>query len=143
MRHIDGELVVNATVRVRVQVTKADIEKGTPMDQNSCAIAVACRRQLAGVTDVYVHRGRAYLLRNGKWLRLCVPRYARDEIVAFDRGGKFVPQEIELLPPPVETIGRHSKLRGRPVRSKGGRRRVMHHTPELRDTAHKDLPEGR
>jgi hypothetical protein len=142
MRSIDGNLVANGTTRLRVQVTKADIEKGTPMDPNSCAIAVACRR-LGLADDVYIHRGTAFLLRRGKWERRVVPRYARDEIVAFDRGGKFVPQEIELLPPPVSQLAKVIRAQSPRRRTAPVRKLVMHRTPELRDSSMKNLPEGR
>lgn len=143
MRRIDGELVADAAMALRVEVTKRDIEQGAPLNQNACAIAVACRRQLKGVTDAYVHLGRLFLCINGHWKRWYVPRYARDEIVAFDRGGKFVPQEIIFTPPPPTRLVRMvNRIRGNPApqRSKPKRKRVVHRTPEVREGAWANIP---
>ena len=142
MRRIDGELISDATMRLRIDVTKQDIQKGTPLNSNACAIAVACRRQLPDCEDVFIHLGRAYIRMKGKWRRWFVPHYARDEVVAFDRGGKFVPQEIELQPPPVTQLTKLVRAQRGPRRNVAPvRKRIVHRTPEVRESAHANLPE--
>jgi hypothetical protein len=141
MKKIDGEPVANGMQRLRVEVTRADIEKGQPKDQNSCAIAVACVRQLKNVVAAKVHKGRLYLKFEGqaRWRRWTVPEYATREIVAFDRGGRFVPQQIDFSPPPVTVLARYrppKQVRSGPRRKRGR----IHHTVDVRDDARKDEP---
>ena len=104
MKRIDGEPVANGMKRLRIEVTRSDIEKGQPMNPNACAIARACIRQVKNVVAAKVHKGRLYLKFEGqaRWQRWTVPEYATREIVAFDRGGRFVPQMIDFNPPPFE-----------------------------------------
>lgn len=140
MKKIDGEPVANGMTRLRVEVTKADIEKGQPLNQNACAIAVACVRQLKNVVAAKVHKGRLYLKFEGqaRWRRWTVPEYATREIVAFDRGGRFVPQLIDFSPPPITVLARY-----RPARKTSGKRRKrgrIHHTLDVRDDARKNEP---
>lgn len=91
------------------------------------------------MTDAYVHLGRLYLMINGKWRRWHVPGYARDEVVAFDRGGKFVPQEIIFTPPPAEALIKKVR-RNRAANNNTRRKRVVHRTPEVRHAAHANMP---
>ena len=141
MKRIDGELIANGMTRLRVNVTKQDIERGQPLDQNSCAIAVACVRQLKNVVAAKVHKGRLYLKFEGqaRWRRWTVPEYATREIVAFDRGGRFVPQQIDFSPPPMTVLPAYRK----PKQVRSGKRRkrgIMHRTMDVRDEARKDEP---
>lgn len=141
MKKIDGMTVGNGSMRLRVDVTKQDIERGTPLNQNSCAVARACIRQLKGVTAAKVHLGRVYLLINGQWKRWHMPEYGRIEIIAFDRGGKFVPQEIVLQPPPIQVLERYRPEKKRRVATGARRRkRVVHRVQDVRDSAHSDEP---
>jgi hypothetical protein len=143
MKRIDGELVANGMQRLRVEVTRADIEKGQPMNPDACAIARACVRQLKHVVAAKVHKGRLYLKYEGqaRWRRWTVPEYATREIVAFDRGGRFVPQQIDFSPPPAYVLPRY-----RPAPKSSGKRRrkpgVMHRTVDVRDDARKNEPPG-
>lgn len=140
MKRIDGEPVANGMHRLRVEITKRDIEDGEPMNPQACAIARACVRQVKNVVAAMVHKGRLYLKFEGqaRWRRWTVPEYATREIVAFDRGGRFVPQQIDFGPPPVPVLARY-----RPPRKSSAKRRkrgVMHRTVDVRDDARKDQP---
>lgn len=142
MKRIDGQPVANGHRRIRVKVTAADIKDGAPLNPNSCAIARACIRQVPNVTAAKVHLGRLYLLFAGhaRWQRWFVPEYATREIVAFDRGGRFVPQEIDFQPPPVEILARYRSPK-KSAPSKGKRRRSIRHlTQDVRDSAHANEP---
>jgi hypothetical protein len=144
MKRIDGMPVANGMTRLRVNITKSDIERGQPLNQNACAIAVACVRQLKNVVAAKVHKGRLYLKFEGqeRWRRWTVPEYATREIVAFDRGGRFVPQEIDFSPPPVYVLARYRPEKK--VRSGKRRRRGrIHRTTDVRDEARKDEPSQR
>lgn len=141
MKRIDGELIANGMTRLRVNVTKADIEKGQPMDPNACAIARACLREVRNVVAAKVHKGRLYLKFEGqaRWRRWTVPEYATREIVAFDRGGRFIPQQIDFNPPPVPVLARYRPAK-KPSRGPKRKRARMHRTMEVRDEARKDEP---
>lgn len=141
MKRIDGEPVANGMRRLRVEVTRSDIEKGQPMNPNACAIARACIRQVKNVVAAKVHKGRLYLKFEGqaRWQRWTVPEYATREIVAFDRGGRFVPQIIDFSPPPVHVLAMYrppKKVRPGPKR----RRAATHRTTDVRDDAHRNEP---
>lgn len=142
MKKIDGKPVADGHSRLRIDVTAADIKHGQPMNPNACAIARACVRQVPRVTAAKVHLGRVYLRFEGeeRWKRWFVPEYATREIVAFDRGGHFVPQEIDLRPPPVRILARY---RAAPKKQSGQQRRrrsKIHRTAEVRDSAHRNEP---
>jgi hypothetical protein len=145
VKRIDGEPVSNGSARIRIEVTKRDIEKGAPLNPNACAIALACVRQIPKVTAAKVHLGRVYLLFEGekRWRRWLVPGYARIEIIVFDRGGRFVPQQIDLMPPPVEVLARYRKSSPSRSSSRGARstrKRVVHRVEGVRDSAHANEP---
>jgi hypothetical protein len=146
MKRIDGVPVANGMTRLRVNVTKQDIEKGQPMNPNACAMARACMREVKNVVAAKVHKGRLYLKFEGqeRWRRWTVPEYATREIVAFDRGGRFLPQQIDFSPPPAYVLPRYRKEPKRRVSNKGVRmiKRLIHHTLEVRDDARKNEPQS-
>jgi hypothetical protein len=135
---IDGHPVANATTRLRVEVTKQDIEKGQPLNPNSCAIARACVR-LPRVVAAKVHFGRLYLKMEGqtRWRRWAMPEYALREQIAYDRGGRFVPQEIIFQPVSVDTVIQTATKRRK---SSGSgptpRKRVHHRMTDVRASAY-------
>jgi hypothetical protein len=144
MKRIDGQPVANGMMRLRVKITKQDIERGQPMNPDACAIARACVRSVKNVVAAKVHKGRLYLKFEGqeRWRRWTVPEYATREIVAFDRGGRFVPQEIDFSPPPAYVLPQYRKaktVRSGPRRKRGR----IHHTVDVRDDARKNEPAGR
>jgi len=141
MKRIDGEPVANGMTRLRVNVTKADIENGQPMNPNACAIARACLREVRNVVAAKVHKGRLYLKFEGqaRWRRWTVPEYATREIVAFDRGGRFIPQQIDFSPPPVFVLARYRPEK-KPRRGPQRKRARMHRTMDVRDDARKNEP---
>jgi hypothetical protein len=141
MKRIDGVPVANGMMRLRVNVTKHDIEHGQPLNPDACAIARACIREVKNVVAAKVHKGRLYLKFEGqdRWRRWTVPEYATREIVAFDRGGRFVPQQIDFSPPPVLVLARYrpeKKPRSGPRRRRGR----IHRTMDVRDEARKNEP---
>lgn len=96
---INGVPVKDASKKITLRITSLDVKRGQTKDAASCAAAQACRRQLH-VEDARVHVGCIYIKqKDGKaWLRYRTPQALRSEIIAFDRGGKFMPGEYSLAP---------------------------------------------
>src|SRR5262245_8859589 len=129
-RKIDGQVVGNAMTPVRFTVTEQDIREGKPLNPNACAIALACVRQIKGVTAAKAHLGCIYLMRSGKWIRYRTSHQLAREVVAFDRGGKFWPGIYELIPPPIYDRSPH-----RARSSSSTKRRKNSYTEGVRDAA--------
>jgi hypothetical protein len=138
MKMIDGHPVANATTRLRVDVTKADIEKGQPLNPYACAIARACVRQLPRVVAAKVNFGRLYLKFEGqsRWRRWAMPEYAVREQIAYDRGGRMVPQEMFFNPLPVETVISSATKRRRASGSVRRPKQVRHRMTDVRPSAY-------
>jgi hypothetical protein len=93
--HIDGLLVVDATKDVVLKVTDNDVNMSHTKQPGACA-AASCAMRLKGVQAARVHVGRSYLLIGNKWRRFKTDPNLRQEIIAFDRGGKFMPGTYTL-----------------------------------------------
>jgi hypothetical protein len=145
MKRIDGKLIANASTRLRFAVEAQDIRNGKPLNPNACAIAVACKRQVEGVTNAFVHLGTLYV-EFGKrgWFRWTVPEYATREIVAFDRGGTFVPTEIDFRPiSTAALVQKVKRIRSRgsaPTRKRQRKPPDRHYTTGVRGPAYSNEP---
>lgn len=95
---IDGLRVVDAKKPVVIVVNTRDTAKGSLKDPYRCPAALSCMRELEA-NDARIHAGVSYVRYNGKWTRYATSRALRQEIVSFDRGGKFMPGEYVLLKP--------------------------------------------
>jgi hypothetical protein len=96
VKEIEGLKVVNSKKSMKISITPADVKKAKRKDPECCVIAQNCLAR-DGVKDAKIHLSRAYLRLNGKeWVRFMVPRNLRQEIIAFDRGGRFAPGEYVL-----------------------------------------------
>lgn len=139
MRKIDGLPVTNASRPVRINVTKHDVAKGVPKNQNACAIALACMRDIPGATAAKVHMSTCFVhLKRKGWQRWRVPEYATREIVAFDRGGTFVPGEIDLMPVPITPKKKRRRTANSGSRVRG--RQPRHVTQDVREDAMRNDP---
>lgn len=139
---IDGKPVANASMALRLNVTEDDIKNGAPLNPYACAIARAAKRQ-PGIVAAKVHLSCLYLLgkRGKEWLRYRVPEYATREIVAYDRGGKFVPGEIDLQPISTrELVRRVDRIRGSEPKKRSRRPRPRHITQNVRAPAYANEP---
>jgi hypothetical protein len=132
IKSIDGLPVLDAKRPLKLSVTMADIKKANPKQSNECAIARACARELH-VKEARIHLGRIYLRTNDhNWLRYQTPKAARNEIIAFDRGGTFEPLELKLLPVcPSERLGVERGPRS-PHKGKGKKRAAPHVVTNVR-----------
>jgi hypothetical protein len=142
MRKIDGEPVGNAAVAIRLTITKADIQKGAPLNPNACAVALGAVRQMPEVIEAKAHLGCIYLRFRGQrgWRRYRTSQALAREIVAFDRGGKFFPGEYDLLPVPTGALIKRLRGESKPRSRSGPKRRKPHITEGVRDTARADEP---
>jgi hypothetical protein len=144
LKKIDGKAVANAARPLRLNVTAEDIREGQPLNHNSCAIALAAKRQVPGVRNVMVHLGTIYIeIVNRGWLRWHVPEYATREVVAFDRGGKFVPCEIDFTPLTTAALVRKvGRIRGSSSPSSKRRKPKIarHYTEGVRGPAYANEP---
>jgi hypothetical protein len=139
---IDGKPVANASMALRLNVTEDDIKRGAPLNPYACAIALAARRQ-PDIVAAKVHLSCLYLLgkRKKHWLRYRVPEYATREIVAYDRGGRFVPGEIDLQPISTrELVRRVERIRGATPKKRGRKPRPRHMTQDVRASAYANEP---
>jgi hypothetical protein len=140
-KRIDGLDVHNASTAIRLNVTAADIKKGAPKNPNACAIALAAVRQIKGATAAKVHLSCVYVMIRGEWRRYRTPEYATREIVAFDRGGTFIPGEYDLLPISTASLVRRvDRIRGKAASPKRTKSRPRHVTLDVRESAHANEP---
>lgn len=126
---IDGLPVIDAKRALKLTVTKLDINKADVKEPDSCAVARACRRELHA-KKVRVHLSRVYIRTNDtNWTRYMTPLSMRDEIIAFDRGGRFVAQEFTLSPiAPSKAMGKRAGGKDKPrPRATTGRKRIKPH----------------
>src|ERR1700735_2318280 len=94
---INGLPVVDATKKVQLHITPRDIQLGDVKDPTRCAAARACKRQM-GATNAQVRIAVTYVQMGNKFVRYTTPGSLRAEIIAFDRGGSFVPGSYTLMP---------------------------------------------
>jgi hypothetical protein len=95
---LDGLPVIDAKEPLLFTVTKRDADRGGVKAPDSCAMALACKREHHS-KDVRIHLNYSYVLEKDHWLRYRTPACVTREIVAFDRGGAFDPGEYMLLVP--------------------------------------------
>lgn len=118
---INGLPVIDAKRPLTLTVRKSDIARAAESTQEParCAVARACYRELH-VLEARIHLARCYLRTNDhNWVRYQTPNAMRAEIVAFDRGGEFMPGEFTLSPLPASA----KKRRGATETKTGKKRR--------------------
>lgn len=129
---INGYPVVDSKKKVVLTVTPLDVKKGRVKSPDACAVAIACVRQL-GCKQAVVHATRTYLRIDMKWTRYFSPAAIKNELIAFDRGGKFEPGKYTLEPiPQSQREGEYAK---RGYEANKSRRRISrknHMTPNIR-----------
>ena len=129
---IDGYPVVDATKPIVLGITLRDVKKGATKDPGSCAAALACLREVKGAEKARVHIGRTYIKIGKKWLRFLTPAALKNEIVAFDRGGKFAPGEYTIRPLWPSHRGTDRHLDPKKPSGKRKKRAKYHMTTDVR-----------
>ena len=81
------------TVKMRVEVTREDIDNGTPLCMWNCAIATALRRQGLAVFSVLPQSGVRWA---GDGSRSILPFEAREFAALYDVGHSVAPFAFEL-----------------------------------------------
>ena len=92
---INGKKVINAKAKLAVHITQRDITQAKAKDPGGCAAARAIVRE-GLCKQARVHLDRTYLEIEEAWVRYRTPSSLRNEIIAIDRGGAFMPGEHEL-----------------------------------------------
>ncbi len=96
---INGRPVVNGKRRIMLHISPADIKGSRKQVPGACAAAKALLRTIPNCIKARVHLGRTYIMKDDEqWYRYVTPEPLRQEIVAFDRGGRFEPGDYELRP---------------------------------------------
>ena len=98
-RSLVGKKVVDANYKMAITVTKEDIANGDRKQPNACAVALACRRQFDADAAI-VNLTRTYIEYPRRVVRFFTTQALRNEIVAWDQGGKFTPGTYYLRPCP-------------------------------------------
>ena len=107
---IEGLPVVNAKRPIMLHITPQDIKAARKYSPGNCAVAKACVREWK-VKEARVHLSRIYVRCNEKnWVRYFTPRPMRSEIIAYDRGGDFLPSVYTVKP--VSASRRTGKRQG-------------------------------
>jgi hypothetical protein len=94
----EGKEVKDATKKIVIEISRADISAGKSKMPDACAAARACLRQVPKCTQARVFKSRTFLKIGTQWLRYQTPQSMRMEIVAFDRGTNFLPGVYVLSP---------------------------------------------
>lgn len=131
---IRGLPVIDAKRSLAVQVKQSDITRSRVQAPDRCAMARACYRELHCL-EVRVHLSRTYIRTNDHcWVRYFTPGALRDEIIAFDRGGRFEPGAFILsAPPPHAVLGKRQRSGGKATGR--GMKRSHHVLTNVRATA--------
>lgn len=135
MREIDGLPVVDAKHPITIHVNKGDLNKANTKDPADCVVARACRRELHA-KEVRVHLGRVYVRTNdNNWVRFVTPPRLRNEIISFDRSGKFETGDFLLWKPGAGRPAgkRYGGDKGK--RGNGKKRRPYHFVKDVRARA--------
>ena len=130
-RKFGGLPIYDAVEPISFTVTKRDINRGGLQQPDSCAMALACKREYH-YKDVRIHIKFSYVLEKDHWVRYRTPDSVVREIVAFDRGGAFDPGEYTLgVPYKSDRLGQR-KLNFRPSRKRVSGKRYIHITANVR-----------
>jgi hypothetical protein len=98
-------------------------------------------REFPEVQSVRVHIGRIFVETPKEWVRYKTPHTLRDEIVAFDRGGEFLPgsHEVKTLTEGEQRYiddkvwrKRVAEARAREPAKKDRKKRITHIVPGVR-----------
>jgi hypothetical protein len=90
--------VEDASESIDVTVTVADDKASKRMEHDTCAMAVACKREQK-VDGVIISRKTAYLIKGKTATRYELPESVSREVVSFDRGAGFAPGDYSMRPP--------------------------------------------
>ena len=118
----DTKNVVDATTDITLTILPTDVVGADLKAPGNCVAARACRRQEN--LEARIHITRVYLRNGGTvWTRYIVPTNLRTEIIAYDRGGAFVPGTYQLkAPKSTEKLGVKRSIKGGHKKNKNKRK---------------------
>src|ERR1700688_196644 len=117
---IKGLPVRDATKKIKLVISPSDAKFGSSKEPGMCAAAKACLRQVPHCSEARVHIARTYLKIGDHWLRFQTAEALRDQIITFDKGGKFDPGEYYLNPLPKSMLLSRGKATGSKPKLKRG-----------------------
>lgn len=119
---INGKRVVDAKKPATIHITPTDAKMGDNKNPSGCAAARAAKHSIVGCLSARVHVGRVYIEHKDKWVKYKTPAALRQEMITFDRGGGFQPDDYTLLPIPEGDTAEYKKnwARGETNRNKMG-----------------------
>jgi hypothetical protein len=104
---INGNTVEDAKKDLVLIVMPRDVAHADKKSPKTCVVAKACSRQEK--VEAIIHLTRVYLRNGGNWVRYILPPSLRGELIAFDRGGTFIPDTYVLIAPTGKSkLGNHS-----------------------------------
>ena len=119
----DVEKVKDGTKDLTIEVTAADVKSAGAKNHKGCAMANACKRALK-LDGALVSLGTVFLIKDEVALRYRVPASLSRELVAFDRGGSFVPGEYDLRKPEPASTRPRATHKGKPTAGYRGTRHI-------------------
>lgn len=119
---IKGLPVRDATKKVKIVIAASDAKFGSSKEPGMCAAARACLRQVPNCSEARVHIARTYLRFGDHWLRYQTAEALRDQVITFDKGGKFDPGEYYLNVLPKSMLLSRGKATGSKPKYKHGRK---------------------
>lgn len=130
--------VRDATDTIKVAVRAADSRDGKKNDPGNCALARACRRELAA-DGAIIGIGFSYVIKGDVATRYKTSVGVAREITSFDRHQDFAIGADYILSrvPPASRLGRHERdgRTARPVKSPHSPVAVHHKTVRVRVVA--------
>lgn len=125
LTQINGLPVIDAKRPLTITVKRLDISRAKPQDEERCAMARACYRELHCL-EVKIYRSRCYIRTNDhNWVRYITPTSLRDETIVFDRGGAMEPGEHTLRPPTGTSVLGSPRRGGKETRQHRGRNHLL------------------
>lgn len=109
---INGKPVLNGKTKWLLSIDDIDIAGSRRRGPGQCAAARAIMREQRNVKSVRVHIGRVFLEYEDHWERYQTPASLRSEVIAFDRGGTFLPGVHSI--PPLSPSGIRALEAGKP-----------------------------
>jgi hypothetical protein len=138
---IAGLEVVDVSSPIHLHILAIDIVDADKQNPATCAAARACCRQLKAEAAL-VHLGRTYVRKGNKWRRYFTPESLRRELIAFDRGGAFMPGDFKLSPLSPSHQGTGRRQGGYTI-AKPGEKKHIRYVPEIRHTMKRTRDDGK
>lgn len=131
MKYFHGKLIIDSKIPLVVPISRRDINKAIPRNNQCCAIAQSLKR-MPDIEEVRV--GKLIVLVEKRELvwRYQIEKEDSKKVEAFDIANYFQPGPITLIPPKRKTESRIGTKRGSNKRE--GKARTVYNAIPLRHT---------